>query len=68
MGTITIRGWKIVFYATKVGNPCKNPTWEPKQSKAGRSHVMLPSLVIYVKVQRGEHQKSKVGNSYIVIL
>ena len=57
-----------LFYVTKFGNPCKNPTWEPEQSKVGRSHVMLPSLVIYVKVQHCQQQKSKVGNSYIVIL
>ena len=67
MGTITIRGWKVVFYVTKFGNPCKNPPWEPKQSEAGRSHVMLPSLVIYVKVQWA-NTKNRRWETHIVIL
>ena len=29
-------------------------------------HILLPSLVTYVKVQHDQQQKSKVGNSYIV--
>ena len=60
-----------LFYVTKFGNPCKNPTWEPEQSKVGRSHVMLPSLVIYVKSPKRPTTKIQGGKllyCYFIII
>ena len=58
MGTITIRGWKVVFYVTKFGNPCKNPPWEPKQSKL-EGHMLCYQVWLFMLKSNGRKKERR---------